>query len=210
MLRLDATTRSLEVVLGGAVSTTEAAFLTNWADGATTSYAGGATPGVTSGATPVTMVAAPGSGLIRDVDYVSVRNRDTAAITATIRYNDNATIYPILSVTLAVGDQLVYTHANGWNVFRLDGSVKSGTTGAQGDPGANGTNGAPGSPGQDVVGGYGAFDEDGLALSYCGAGIAVAVAGGSGAWGGITGTLSNQTDLQTALTNLYAFAAANG
>jgi hypothetical protein len=216
MLRLDATTRSLEVVLGGAVSTTEATFLTNWADGATTSYAGGATPGVTSGATPVTLVAAPGSGLIRDVDYVSVRNQDTAAITATVRYNDNTTIYPIIAVTLAVGDQLVYTHANGWSVFRLDGSVKSGTTGAQGDPGndgsngTNGVNGSNGAPGQDVVGGYDSFDEDGLALSYCGAGIAVAVAGGSGAWGGITGTLSDQTDLQTALTNLYAFAAANG
>lgn len=213
MLRLDATTRSLEVVLGGAVSTTEAAFLTNWADGATTSYAGGATPGVTSGATPVTMVAAPGSGLIRDVDYVSVRNRDTAAITATIRYNDNATIYPILSVTLAVGDQLVYTHANGWNVFRLDGSVKSGTTGAQGDPGATGATGATGAAGP--VGpsllDLDDFEEPGTALSYCGAGVAVTPSGGgSGAWGGITGTLSDQTDLQTALINLYAYAAANG
>lgn len=213
MLRLDATTRSLEVVLGGAVSTTEAALLANWADGATSSYTGGATPGVTSGATPVTLVAAPSSGLVRDVDYVSVRNQDTAEVTATVRYNDNSTIYPIIAATLAVGDQLVYTHASGWSVFRLDGSVKSGTTGAQGDPGATGATGATGAAGP--VGpsllDLDDFEEPGTALSYCGAGVAVTPSGGgSGAWGGITGTLSDQTDLQTALINLYAYAAANG
>lgn len=227
MLRLDATTRSLEVVLGGAVATTEASFLANWADGATTSYTGGATPGVTSGATPVTLVAAPSGGLIRDVDYVSVRNRDTANIVVTIQYNDNSTIYPIVSATLAPGDQLIYTHANGWNVLEADGSTKSGTTGAQGPQGPagnNGTNGTNGADGAD--GAAGAAGDTGpvgptllpdeedsaedMALAYCGAGVAIATSGGEGTWGSIAGTLSDQTDLQSALTNLYAFSAANG
>lgn len=218
MLRLDATTRSLEVVLGGAITTTEASFLANWADGATTSYTGGATPGVTSGATPVTLVAAPSGGLIRDVDYVSVRNRDTANVDVTIQYNDNSTIYPIVSATLAPGDQLIYTHANGWNVLEADGSTKSGTTGAQGPQGPAGNNGANGADGATgAAGPVGPTllpDEEesveDIALAYCGAGVPTTSGGGGGTWGSITGTLSDQTDLQSALTNLYAFSAANG
>ena len=135
MLRLDSTLRKIEILLGGVVASSQLAFVASWSDATTTSYSGGATPGVTSDTTPVTVVEAPGAGIVRDVDYISVANRDTFAATVTLQYNDNGVSYPIVTIALEVGSQLVYTHGSGWNVVDSSGSFKTGVAGPSGSTG---------------------------------------------------------------------------
>lgn len=158
MLRLDSTLRKIEILLGGVVASNQLAFVASWSDATTTSYSGGATPGVTSDTTPVTVVDAPGAGVVRDVDYVSVVNRDTFASVVTLQYNNNGVTYPIVIITLEVGSQLVYTHGSGWNVIDASGSFK---TGIMGPPGVTGA-GGPAGPAVYLVGEAGIDGLDGV------------------------------------------------
>ena len=124
MLRLDTTTRKLQAVLAGAVTTNQLPILVSWSDKTSTTYSGGSTPSNTNSTTAVDICAAPGASTIRDIDYISVRNADTAAATITIRYNDNATTYDVFKTALAVGDHLTYVHGSGWTVVDSSGNVK--------------------------------------------------------------------------------------
>ena len=139
MIRLDSTTRKLEVLLSGVVTAYQLPVVAAWSDATSSGYAGGGTPVLTNGVTPVTVVAAPAAGVVRDVDYLSIRNTDTMAATVTLRYNDNATTYELVKVLLDVGDHLSYTHAEGWRAWNSAGMFKlvgsTGTTGAIGPPG---------------------------------------------------------------------------
>jgi hypothetical protein len=72
---------------------------------------------------------------VRDIDYVSVKNVDTAAATVSIIYDDNTTDYTIAKFVLAVGDQLTYTHGTGWQVIASDGTLKTGAGLTDGDKG---------------------------------------------------------------------------
>jgi hypothetical protein len=125
MIRLDATTRSLEAALGGAVSTNQLPVTASYSDKTSSAYTGATQLANTNDATAVTIVAAPGASTVRDVDYISIRNSDTASATVTVRYNDNTTLYTIITATLAVGDQLVYTHGNGWETLDSSGNKKT-------------------------------------------------------------------------------------
>lgn len=157
MIILDATTKSLQVVLAGAVTTSQlecvASYVDLVADGST--FLSGESDTVTNGATPVTLVAAPAASTQRQIKYLTVFNADTATATTTIRYNDNATIRRQVSVTLAVGSTLIYTDGEGWRVLTSAGAIISvGTTGAQGPQGVPGpfAFGADGDDGSDGVG----------------------------------------------------------
>jgi hypothetical protein len=125
VLRLDATTRKLQVVLGGAVTTNELPVVVSYSDKTTLNYTGATQVANTSGATAVDICSAPAASTIRDIDYVSVRNGDTASATVTIRFNDNATLYTIATATLAVGDQLLYVHGSGWAALNSAGALKN-------------------------------------------------------------------------------------
>lgn len=129
MIRLDATTRKLQAVLAGAITTNQLACTVCYSDDNGTTYAGGTQLTNTNSATAVDICAAPGASTVRDIDYLSIRNRDTAAATVTVMLDDNATDYEIVKATLAVGDQLVYTHGDGWRVIGTDGNLKTGSSG---------------------------------------------------------------------------------
>lgn len=120
MIRLNTTTRSLRAFLAGAVATTQLPITVGYSDGTSANYTGAAQLTLTNGATPVTVCAAPGSGLVRDIDYIAVSNVDTAAATVTIQVNDNGSFFEQVKATLQPGRQLVYTHAQGWNVGPTD------------------------------------------------------------------------------------------
>lgn len=124
MIRLDATTRKLQIILGGVVTTNQLPVSVSYSDKTTTTYTGAMQLANTNSTTAVDICAAPAASTIRDVDYISVHNSDTAAATITIRYNDNATIYNIATTTLAVGDQLVFVHGSGWHVIDSTGKTK--------------------------------------------------------------------------------------
>lgn len=91
MIILDATTRSVEVLLGGAVTTNQLPIVASYVDNTTTSYTPGSSNTQSNNTTAVTAVAAPASSTQRQVKLLTVTNADTAAATVTVRYNDNGT-----------------------------------------------------------------------------------------------------------------------
>lgn len=114
MIRLDTTTRKLQVLLGGSVTTNQLPCCASYSDKTSAAYSGGTNALNTNNATAVDLVAAPSSGAVRDIDHVTIRNSDTVAQTVTTRLNDNGTTYILWSGNVNVGDTLEYTHAGGW------------------------------------------------------------------------------------------------
>lgn len=104
ILVLDSTTKSLVVAMAGAAATTNPDFTAAWADDTGTVFTEGATDGALNGASSVTLVAAPASSTRRVIKNVTIQNRDTAAVTLTISYNNNSTLRQVAKVTLNVGD----------------------------------------------------------------------------------------------------------
>lgn len=112
MIILDATTKSLEIKLAGTVTANQLPYVLGYVDLLISDQsvsAVGSNDGTTNNATAVSVLAAPASGHTRQVKFLSVQNGDTAAATLTIQYNDNSTERAIITVTLAVGDNLIYT-----------------------------------------------------------------------------------------------------
>lgn len=163
MLRLNSAlpNMKLEMVLAGAPATVQPSFVASWSDVSVRGASGGANPGVAAGTTPVTLVLPPAIGYLRDIDYISIVNRDSAAVIVTIQYKDGSTAFPILTVSLDVGSQLCYTSSNGWQVIGLDGSIKTGSMGATGATGPAGADGAAGPTGP-----AGADGADGSSKTY--------------------------------------------
>jgi len=126
MIILDATTKSLEVDLDGAIATNQLPIVASFVDVTTTTYAPGATDTETNNTTAVTAVAAPAASTQRQVKLLTIYNRDTAVAIVTVQLNNNATLRTLIKVTLAVGDTLVYTDGEGWRVVTASGQIKSG------------------------------------------------------------------------------------
>jgi hypothetical protein len=124
MIILDAITKSVEVVLGGAVAANQAQVVASYVDVTTTTYAPGCSDTQTNGATPVTAIAAPSSATQRQVKLLTVYNADTALITLTVRYNNNSTIRKLWQGTLLPGEELVYMDGIGFEVMGADGTRK--------------------------------------------------------------------------------------
>lgn len=104
ILVLDATTKSIVVVMSGAAATTNPDFTAAWADNDGSTFTEGATDGALNGTNSVTLVAAPASSTRRTIKTITIENKDTAAVTLTISYNNNSTLRTIAKVTLQVGD----------------------------------------------------------------------------------------------------------
>lgn len=135
MLILDATTKTIEVDLAGAVTTTELPIVAVFVDVTTTTYTPGSSDAITTGATAVTAVAAPGAATQRQVKLLTIYNADAVAAVVTVQLNNNTTIRPIVIITLAVGSTLVYTDGEGWRVINAAGEVLSSGSGGGGTPG---------------------------------------------------------------------------
>jgi len=104
MLVLDATTKSIVVAMSGAAATTNPDFTAAYADNTGANFTEGANDGALNGTASVTLVAAPAASTRRTVKTITIENRDTAAVTLTISYNNNSTLRTIVKVTLQVGD----------------------------------------------------------------------------------------------------------
>lgn len=104
MLVLDATTKSIVVAMSGAAATTNPDFTAAYADNNGTTFTEGANDGALNGTNSVTLVAAPASSTRRTIKSITIENKDTAAVTITVSYNNNSTLRTIAKVTLNVGD----------------------------------------------------------------------------------------------------------
>lgn len=103
-LVLDTTTKTIKVVMSGAAATTNPDFTASFADNNGTTFTEAASDGALTGATDATVVAAPASGYRRVIKKIFIENKDTAAVTITVKYDNNGTQRNIVKVTLQVGD----------------------------------------------------------------------------------------------------------
>lgn len=125
MIKLNSS-RILQAVMAGAVTTTAPSCALGYNDKSATAYDGDAKLTDLNGTTPVTICAAPSAGVIRQVDYLTLRNHDSATIVVTIRFNEGGTLTTVFVATLEPGEMVGFTHASGWYVCAADGSRKSG------------------------------------------------------------------------------------
>ncbi len=119
MLILNATTKSIVAVMAGPAATTNPDFTAAWADNDGSSFAEGSSDGALNGTSQVTLIAAPGASTRRVIKSITIQNRDTAAVTVTVKYDNNGTLRNIAVVTLAVGDTWTLNGS-----FSNDGSLK--------------------------------------------------------------------------------------
>lgn len=111
MIIFATTTSSLEVVLAGAITTTQLPIVANWVDILTHDQsvsAFGETDLLTSSTVAVTAVAAPAANHTRTLKSLTVFNADTVAATVTVRYNNGSSTRIMTKVTLAAGETLEY------------------------------------------------------------------------------------------------------
>jgi len=119
MLVLDATTKSIKAVMSGAQATTNPDFTVSFADNTGTVFTEGANDGAFNGTSPITIVAAPAAATRRIIKSITIENRDTAAVTITLSYDNNSTLRTIARVTLQVGDTWTTT-----GTFDTNGNLK--------------------------------------------------------------------------------------
>ena len=126
MLILDATTKKLQVLLGGAKTTNDCPWVASWVDTKAATFSlPDSSNGVTSGATPVDTVASPGASTYRKLTNFLLINADTVATTVIIRYNDNGTTRDVYKSILLVNEVLQYNDGEGWIVTDINGAIKS-------------------------------------------------------------------------------------
>lgn len=130
MLLLTATTSSIEVVLGGAITTSQLSWTASFADITTTTFTPGSANGATNSTTAVTMVAAPAASTQRQVKLLTIYNGDTVSETVTVQYNANGTLRPIVKAILPVGYSLLYTDGHGFVVTDVNGAIQTSSSGS--------------------------------------------------------------------------------
>ena len=101
---LDTTTKTIKVSMSGAAATTNPDFTAAYADDNGTTFVEGASDGALNGAADVTIISAPAASTRRVVKQITIENKDTAAVTITVKYDNNGTQRTIAKVTLNVGD----------------------------------------------------------------------------------------------------------
>jgi hypothetical protein len=111
MIILDATTKTLEIKLAGAITTSQLPYTVHYvdlldSDQSVSDIAEG--DGTSNSTTAVTVVAAPSASHTRQVKHLSVYNADTVAATLTVQVNNNGTARIIAKTTLDVGDTWEY------------------------------------------------------------------------------------------------------
>lgn len=123
MIRLDKTTRKLQVVLGGAVTTSQLVTHVSYFDHVP--YSGGQTfttrpadyYAVTNDTTDVDICPAPSvNGSVRNIDYLRIYNRDTVASTVTVKVDDSGSESIEWKVSLDPNESLFYEHGRGWYI----------------------------------------------------------------------------------------------
>ena len=112
MIILDATTKSLEIDLAGAITTTQLDVTCHAVDllDSDQSVSDVVNTNVaTNNTTAVTAMAAPAAGHTRTVKSLTVFNNDTVSATVTVQINSNGTIFILTKITLLTGESLVYS-----------------------------------------------------------------------------------------------------
>jgi len=127
MIVIGNTTRKIQALLGGAVTTNQIPItthsrITRTSDN-TTSLTGEVN--TSNNTTAVDIAIAPGNAMLKTVETISIVNTDSAAVTVTVRYNNDGTTFILITTTLDVGDCLYYEKTAGWTVLTSTGALKT-------------------------------------------------------------------------------------
>lgn len=126
MIRLDKTTRKLQIVLGGAKTTNDCDVTVSYYDVPSQTkptfeeYRGATQVASSNGTTDADICAAPSiNGTVRNVDTIHVYNKDTANVQATVKMVDSTGPVTTILVrqTLTTLQTLMYEHGAGWKIL---------------------------------------------------------------------------------------------
>lgn len=135
MIRLVTTNDKLQLVLAGAVATNQLQCVVNYSDNTGTDYVGSAKRTNSNNTTDVDICLAPAASQVRDIDAISIYNKDTAAATVTVKIDVSGTEYILSVCTLLPGDTLVWQRGTGWQVTDNTGRLKTSDSGGGGGGG---------------------------------------------------------------------------
>ena len=154
-LVLDGTTKTIQAVMSGAAATSNPDFTVAYADSTSSSLTEGSNDGALNGTTAVTLVSAPSASTRRVVKWLTIQNKDTAAVTVTVTFNNSTgpTTRQIAKVTLQPNDTWTTdgTFDSSVNMKTVVGSVNLATQVTGTLPVANGGTGVTTSTGSGSV-----------------------------------------------------------
>lgn len=122
---LNNTSKKLQVLLGGAVSTNELPIVVSYRDIGAVGVSYQSADAISTGGTAVDVLAAPPAGKRYEVEGMSIYNADTATATVTVRQYVNAsTTRIIIKAAILTAETLLYSEAQGWHVVDANGNRK--------------------------------------------------------------------------------------
>ncbi len=101
---LDTTTKTICAALSSAVATSNPDFVVAYADTSDNTFSELSSDGQLNGTTDVTLVGAPASGVKRAIKSITIYNRDTAAVTVSIKFDNGGTQRILQRVQLVSGE----------------------------------------------------------------------------------------------------------
>ena len=131
MIILDATTKTLELLLGATEQSSVLSFVATYVDLTTSTFTSIEQDGQSNGTNAVTCVSAPAALTQRQVKFLSIYNGDSTPATVIIRLNNNGTPRILCAFTIGVGSTLQYADGEGFRVLDASGQVLSTVTDAQ-------------------------------------------------------------------------------
>lgn len=161
MIRLKGSSR-IEAVCAAAASVFNPTCVTSWSDLSTGAYSGDSLAQNLTGIFGLVIVNAPPAGVVRDVDMINISNVDLVPQTVTVRFYNGSSTFNLVTVLLAIGERLTYTHGSGWQSITANGVIKS--------AGATGPTGATGTIGPSMAWEH-EYPDEGLAMTYGPAGL---------------------------------------
>ena len=121
---LTSTTQILQIILAAAKTANDCPVTIDYVDFTSTTTTPSNQLSNTNGVSLVTVLSAPAASTQRKVNFLSLSNKDTAAISATIQVYDSSTssTYVIASgILISVGTTLQYTDTRGWFAINSSG-----------------------------------------------------------------------------------------
>lgn len=117
--------KKLQVLLGGAVATSECPITVSYNDRSTSGLNPSSTDSITTSGTAVDAVAAPPAGVRRELTGFTLYNDDTTSVTVTVRvYVSSSTQRIVFYGTLLTNESVFYDDARGWYCINANGEQK--------------------------------------------------------------------------------------
>lgn len=128
MIILDSTSKSIEVLLTSAVTSSELSLYTTYTDINTSTALWSnvaSNDDDSNGVTAVTLVAAPSASISRKVNLISIHNDDSVSAEVTVRLNNSSTYRTLQKKTLQPDETLQYTDGDGWTITNKKKAIES-------------------------------------------------------------------------------------